>query len=394
MNSTVCPAPKSKPASLWIAIHPFRAVRSAITSHGSDLGRKASPVSQQQLPHTSPSIFNTQEHWSSFSTPFDDGSSVSNNIQDLVPSVSSLADAEGQTEPSLTGTTGSEAGLLQLGSAAASALPDLPAEDGTSSFLGGNARQPEEQLSNSAECVSLGHPTQDDFDIRASLSMALSQLQISNTPTVHDTQDPDLSTPVGQAATVAQRDFDSSANIPTLPTATTHDLHSDSAACKLYRSSSSAYTMNDVFSPTLSTASAYTGPMSPYHLSQPGTPFINDFGEGYLGPTHKDMWPDAEEGLLPFDRPHNRSSQSEHCDANLNQGGFQGYSLPAEEQASSLTLHKLPARASKTSGGGDASFEQKSGQHLVESWNDGSEHRMTAMEELFEDLGYLGGMIA
>lgn len=154
-----------------------------------------------------------------------------------------------------------------------------------------------------------------------------------------------------------------------------------------YAGSVSSYITNNVFSPGLASNSVYTGGMSPFHLSQPGTPSISDFGEDALGG-----------GLL---------SDTNYCDLLGTQGpwdtstsglssrayaGFQEYSLSETDQASILTVRKGPSDSLESRG-----FSHPYGQHgskdLVHSWNDGSEHRMTALEELVDDLGYLGELI-
>jgi len=73
---------------------------------------------------------------------------------------------------------------------------------------------------------------------------------------------------------------------------------------------------------------------------------------------------------------------------------FQGYSLPAHEHASALTLRKLPTPGAFSAPLPEPTIDsQDHNASLVQSWNDGSAHRLTATEELLEDLAYLGGMI-
>lgn len=154
-----------------------------------------------------------------------------------------------------------------------------------------------------------------------------------------------------------------------------------------YAGSVSSYTTNNIFSPGLASSSVYTGGMSPFHLSQPGTPTISDFGEDALGG--------------------GQSSDTNYCNIPETQGpwdtftsvlstrayaGFQEYSLSETDQASVLTVRKDPNDSLESSRFGN-SYGQHSGKDLVHSWNDGSEHRMTALEELVDDLGYLGELI-
>lgn len=154
-----------------------------------------------------------------------------------------------------------------------------------------------------------------------------------------------------------------------------------------YAGSVSSYTTNNIFSPGLASSSVYTGGMSPFHLSQPGTPSISDFGDDGLG------------GGLSYD--------TNYCDLLGTQGpwssstsgpstrsyaAFQEYSLSETDQASVLTVRKDPNASLEAPGFGPP-YGQPANKELVHSWNDGSEHRMTALEELVDDLGYLGELI-
>lgn len=275
------------------------------------------------------------------------------------------------------------------------AQPDVPEPDDTGDSCGNNADQLQEQPSSSTEWKSLGHSTAGDFDIGTSLTMALSQLKVSH-PHINDAREPELCAHTAQAATAAQRHTDAPTLLFTLPGSGTHELHGVSAAAKMYRTSSSQYTMNDIFSPSLSTASAYTGAMSPYHLSQPGTPVVNDFGDDSARARGGDVWSrpmaGAEEGEPSSTKLHIDLAPPVSQASRFDNGAFKGYSLPADEQTTSLNL----AKSGSDSFGAPAAeypLEQKRGKQLVESWNDGSEQG-TTMKEPFEDLGYLGGMIA
>ena len=155
---------------------------------------------------------------------------------------------------------------------------------------------------------------------------------------------------------------------------------------------SSSYTTNKLFSPGLAASTLQTDGMSPYHLSQPDTPSISEFGGEFLG-THVAPTSDThvasgvrEPKELRFD-----SSTSLHNTKFLHPG-IQGYSLAKAEQASELTHQKLSTTTSEPQGGGPP-FGSPGSKDLVHSWNDGSEHRITALEELIDDLGYLGELI-
>lgn len=156
----------------------------------------------------------------------------------------------------------------------------------------------------------------------------------------------------------------------------------------------SSYITSNLFSPGLAPGSVNTDGMSPYHLSQPDTPCISEFGGDFL-----------ETGLVSDSELHVtlsnvRGPNHVHLDstANLHETefspfeGFQGYTLSETEQASALTLRKFPSRTLDSRGGGSA-FGKQGSTDLVHSWNDGSKHRITALEELVDDMGYLGQLI-
>ncbi|KAL8997381.1 MAG: hypothetical protein Q9188_006337 [Gyalolechia gomerana] len=142
---------------------------------------------------------------------------------------------------------------------------------------------------------------------------------------------------------------------------------------------------------TYYTASPSLGSQSsPHFLSQPESPSVRDFEEAWelgsparpasLGsncgnPSLADQVADSASSDI-LDMPQSPSS------------GFQGYSIPEPEHASSLTLRK-PASARFS-----PNLELSSSDHLVQSWNDGSVHGpTTTLDELVDDLGYLGKMI-
>lgn len=278
------------------------------------------------------------------------------------------------------------------------AKADVPALDDMIAPCGHNANQAQEQLSSSADWEAFDDPAIAKLDIGASLSIALSQLQVSHPPTTDDTQESNLGThsgpDSGPATAEVQSNLEASTILTTLPTAAARDLHSGNVATKLYRSSSSQCTMNDLFSPSLSTASAFTGLMSPYHLSQPGTPLVNDFGEDFPRTQDRDVWfspmPGVGDGMPSSMSPHLHAAPPVSHVASSDHGTFKGYSLPPEDQTSSLKVLEPPSQAFTSR----YPLEPKTGKQLVESWNDGSEQRTTGMKELLEDLSYLGGMIA
>lgn len=154
-----------------------------------------------------------------------------------------------------------------------------------------------------------------------------------------------------------------------------------------YAGSVSSYATNNIFSPGLASSSVYTGGMSPFHLSQPDTLSISDFGEDVLGFGISSDTNSCD--LFGTQEPRDTSTLGLN---NRAYPGFQEYRLSETDQASVLTVRKHP-NASLESRGSGTSFGQHDSKELVHSWNDGSEHRMTALEELVDDLGYLGELI-
>lgn len=168
----------------------------------------------------------------------------------------------------------------------------------------------------------------------------------------------------------------------------------DCGAQSFSGSDSSSYSTSNLFSPGLAPGSVYTDAMSPYHLSQPDTPSISEFGGDFLE-TRTDSNFEPHVTLFNVDGPKNvriGSTAHLHDTQYPELDGFQGYSLSETEQASVLTLRKSSSATLESHGGGSP-FGKQGSKDLVRSWNDGSEHRITALEELFDDLGYLGEMI-
>ncbi len=171
-----------------------------------------------------------------------------------------------------------------------------------------------------------------------------------------------------------------------------------------YAESLASYATSANFSPCLASNMTHSGPMSPYHLSQPETPVMSDFGDEFLPPlrdsetlaqmgrrTSSDLdllLARPSSGAAP---PHLRGGDTPNSHAKS--GGFQGYSLPNHDHASVLTIRKLPSTTFKKIDSAVPCTRHGSKQDLVHAWNDGSEHRMTALGALVDDLGYLGRVI-
>ena len=172
-----------------------------------------------------------------------------------------------------------------------------------------------------------------------------------------------------------------------------------------YAESFASYATSVNFSPCLASNTTHSGPMSPCHLSQPETPVMSECDDEFLPPL-RDPESLAQMGrstssdldllsakpssrAAPPHLPRPQGSDARNPPAAL--GGFQGYSLV--DHASVLTIRKLPSIPLKKTDGAAPFPRQSSKQDLVHSWNDGSEHRMSALGELVDDLGYLGDVI-
>ena len=158
------------------------------------------------------------------------------------------------------------------------------------------------------------------------------------------------------------------------------------------------------FSPYLASTTTHSGP-----ISQPETPDMSEIGDDLLPPLrdpecHARMDETTGSGLDSLAaRPASRAgppvlSRLQGNDTQISRttfGGFQGYSLPQHDHASVLTIRKPPSLTFPNSKPDSISpfTQQQSKQDLVHSWNDGSEHHMTALGELVDDLGYLGRVI-
>ena len=168
-----------------------------------------------------------------------------------------------------------------------------------------------------------------------------------------------------------------------------------------YSESRLSYATDNNFSPGPASTAA-SGPTSPRHLSQPDTPAINEFDADKPG--EKTLIADLDLGLLSIRPPSQapppppplftQESPISEPQRTFHPvlSGFQGYSLPENEHASALTICKTPS--TPFSHRSEHSSDQGCGkQELVQSWNDGSGHQMTALEEMMGDLGYLGELI-
>lgn len=188
---------------------------------------------------------------------------------------------------------------------------------------------------------------------------------------------------------------------PSMETLGSLDFHSPNYG---YAESLASYATSANFSPCLASNTTHSGPMSPCHLSQPETPIMSEFGDEFLPPL-RDPESLAQMGRstssdldLLLARPSSRTGppqvpRPQQGDTDVTPRGFQGYSLPNHDHASVLTIRKPPSITFKNTDGTSTFPQNGSKQDLVHSWNDGSEHRMTALADFVEDLSYLRDLI-
>ena len=174
-----------------------------------------------------------------------------------------------------------------------------------------------------------------------------------------------------------------------------------------YADSLASYAASANFSPCLASNTNHSGLTSPCHLSELETPVMSEFGDE-LPPTLRGLdslarlgsstssdlvlplaGPPSKAGPPILPRPQEDDLQTSH--ANL--GDLKGYTLPDHDHACIPTIRKLPSVAFEKANVASPFTRPESKQGLVHSWNDGSEHHMTALGELVDDLGYLGKVI-
>lgn len=157
-----------------------------------------------------------------------------------------------------------------------------------------------------------------------------------------------------------------------------------------------SYSTSENFSPGLAPTNSKCDVMPHYHLCQSDTPTSEDDGELIDDPTRLisqmqriQVHDDDHIGISDLHRMENNSTAALYDTA---YDGFSGYNLPEPDQGSTSTLKKLPSNAYASSAK-PLSYDSRSRHDQIHSWNDGSEHRMTALETLIDDLGYLGHLI-
>lgn len=150
------------------------------------------------------------------------------------------------------------------------------------------------------------------------------------------------------------------------------------------------FSTREALSTYYASSSSIGGQLSPHYLSQPESPSVRDFEEAWESEsTDQISGSNSTYGHPPLiDKPANSDLSGLLNIPHSPGSGFQGYSLPEPEHESALTLRK-PASVIFS-----PKQELSSKNHLVQSWNDGMTHGpTTTLDELVDDLGYLGKMI-
>lgn len=185
---------------------------------------------------------------------------------------------------------------------------------------------------------------------------------------------------------------------PTLPN---EKPYTDNEGSYQTYTESSAYSTapSEYFSPCLASNTTASGQMSPIHLAQPDTPDLLELNDeeirwkrdSDLDPQeiyHTKLDDAQNDASLPPTDPNPQSQNNQNHKPHI--PGFQGYSLPRRDQASTVTIKKLPSL--------DLMAPEKlahppSMQHLVEAWDDGAEQRMENLSTMMEEMAYLGDLI-
>jgi hypothetical protein len=133
---------------------------------------------------------------------------------------------------------------------------------------------------------------------------------------------------------------------------------------------------SQIISPSLTSSTALTGYMSPVYLGEPITPQFADFDASFLN------FNLSSEETAP--------AESDQQASDSNARGFDGYGL-SEGQASALTLCNLQSKSNKSNP--ERSVGKRTGRDLVNNWMASAAAQDEGLNELFDDLAYLGGVI-
>lgn len=160
---------------------------------------------------------------------------------------------------------------------------------------------------------------------------------------------------------------------------TPHEWY-DAADGNFASARSSSYFSNDMCSLSFGQSTDPTSSLSPQRSSHSESPFpgeiswIEDRPDESIAYTVYSPTEASQIGL-PLSSPH-----------------FSGYS-PSEADHGSMLTVKEPQSAPFEPLGFRSPLQQNDSQIRIQAWNDGTKHPATALEELIDDLGYLGKLI-
>lgn len=148
---------------------------------------------------------------------------------------------------------------------------------------------------------------------------------------------------------------------------------------------------NEILDSLYTLSPTLDGQLSPHYLSRTESPSVRDFEEVWDSESRSH----SASQHATFENPPLLGEVATGTEFDpmplLSSPSFPGYSLPAEEHTSALTLRKQPSAVSRPIPHNDTTAGND---QFVKSWNDGSEpRRMTALDELVNELGYLGQVI-
>ena len=185
-----------------------------------------------------------------------------------------------------------------------------------------------------------------------------------------------------------QLDHEQSRNAPER---TSQKFQTQNAETSYPESVAFSFTQSESGSPGLMSNTTGSRRISSIVHSQPETPRMLDFdGDAFLW--QRDSDPDLDgkvangaEGL-PGHRQFPALQIAGEDQPNSLQG-FQGYSLPHNDQASTVTIKKPRSHDLRPPLPQDWSAQR------VQSWDDGAQHRIGGHSDMIDDLGYLGTLI-
>ena len=148
--------------------------------------------------------------------------------------------------------------------------------------------------------------------------------------------------------------------------------------------SSSSHFSNDMCSLSFGPSTDPTGSTSPRRSSKSGSPMSGDQRRNI---SWIDDRPDASIAYTVY-----QPTETSQLGLRVPSPHFSGSSLPEADHDSMLTIKQHPSSHFEPPGF-RSPLHQNDSQVRVQAWNDGTKHPTTTLEELIDDLGYLGKLI-